>query len=52
MALTDSEEQVAAVAERLNGEETSSPLTGLLTTTPANAGTEPIRKRTGEEASF
>ena len=33
------EEQFAALAESLKGEDTVAPLAGLLTLTPANAGT-------------
>jgi hypothetical protein len=38
IAEIDCEEHAEAVAERLKGEETSAPLAGLLTLTPANAG--------------
>lgn len=38
MAETGWEEQLAAVAESVKGDETWAPLPGLLTVTPANAG--------------
>jgi hypothetical protein len=39
MAFTFCDEQVDALAESVKGEETSVLLTGLLTVTPASAGT-------------
>jgi hypothetical protein len=46
---TDWEEQVAAVAERVNGTPTWPPLEGLLTTTPACS--ETVRMADSEERS-
>src|SRR5579864_4443224 len=48
MALTGCEEQVAALAESLNGEDTSAPLAGLLMTIPPMAGMDPITSRAGK----
>jgi hypothetical protein len=48
MEATLCDEQVAALAERVNGEGTSVLFTGLFTVTPASAGTE--RAKTKEEA--
>jgi hypothetical protein len=48
MLTTLCDEQVVAVAERVNGEGTSVLFTGLFTITPASAGT--VRARTKEEA--
>jgi hypothetical protein len=48
MVATLCDEQVAAVAERVNGEGTSVLFTGLFTITPASAGT--VRARTKEQA--
>jgi hypothetical protein len=48
MVTTLCDEQVAALAERVKGDETSVLFTGLFTVTPASAGT--VRAKTKEEA--
>jgi hypothetical protein len=52
IALTGWEEQVAAVAESVNGDETLAPFAGLLTTTLAKAGIDTIANRGKERESF
>lgn len=52
MAATFCEEQVAALAERLKGEETSAPLPGLLTVTDANEGVAKMRRLDEPMESF
>jgi hypothetical protein len=52
IVLTDWDEQVAAVAERVNGDETLAPLTGLLTTTLAAAGIERVASRRKARENF
>jgi hypothetical protein len=48
IVLTGWDEQLAAVAERVNGDDTPLPLAGLLTTTVAAAGIDrvAVRRRT------